>query len=132
MGHKTNETKKQDAPKRSLAIAKELAMLTTNLPVSWHSSIFLRVDESRVDCLKAMIIGPEGTPYENGCFLFDVFLVGTSMNPLLVPHGAYDEATAIQFILPPSSLHDDEWRAIQIQPKSICERRESRAVWGAF
>ncbi|WVO14986.1 hypothetical protein L204_102629 [Cryptococcus depauperatus] len=61
-------------PKRSLAIAKELAILTTNLPVAWHSSIFLRVDEVRVDVLKAMIIGPEGTPYENGCFLFDIFL----------------------------------------------------------
>ncbi|WWC92891.1 uncharacterized protein L201_007853 [Kwoniella dendrophila CBS 6074] len=61
-------------PKRSLAIAKELAILTTSLPVAWHSTIFLRVDETRVDVLKAMIIGPEGTPYENGCFIFDIFL----------------------------------------------------------
>lgn len=71
-----------DIPKRSLAIAKEvrtgttnlscamwliwdtlqLAVLTTNLPVAWDSSIFLRVDESRVDIIKALIIGPEGTP----------------------------------------------------------------------
>ncbi|KIR36597.1 ubiquitin-conjugating enzyme family protein [Cryptococcus deuterogattii MMRL2647] len=63
-----------NAPKRSLAIAKELAILTTSLPVAWHSSVFLRVDEARVDVLKAMIIGPEGTPYENGCLLFDIFL----------------------------------------------------------
>jgi hypothetical protein len=52
-----------DIPKRSLAIAKELAILTTNLPVAWDSSIFLRVDESRVDIIKALITGPEGTPY---------------------------------------------------------------------
>ncbi|KAI6113724.1 hypothetical protein EV401DRAFT_2058688 [Pisolithus croceorrhizus] len=58
-----------DFPKRSLAIAKELAVLTTNLPVSWDSSVFLRVDENRVDIIKALIIGPEGTP-----FLFDIFL----------------------------------------------------------
>jgi ubiquitin-protein ligase len=32
------------------------------------------VDETRVDVIKAMIIGPEGTPYENGCFIFDIFL----------------------------------------------------------
>jgi hypothetical protein len=32
----------QSAPKRSLAIAKELAILTTSLPVAWHSTIFLR------------------------------------------------------------------------------------------
>jgi len=56
----------QDIPKRSLAIAKELAVLTTNLPIAWNSSIFLRVDEARVDVIKALIIGPEGTPYENG------------------------------------------------------------------
>ncbi|KAI6047226.1 ubiquitin conjugating enzyme family protein [Pisolithus marmoratus] len=58
-----------DFPKRSLAIAKELAVLTTNLPVSWDSSVFLKVDENRVDIIKALIIGPEGTP-----FLFDIFL----------------------------------------------------------
>ncbi|OSD04457.1 ubiquitin conjugating enzyme family protein [Trametes coccinea BRFM310] len=63
-----------DIPKRSLAIAKELAVLTTNLPVTWNSSIFLRVDETRVDVIKALITGPEGTPYHNGSFLFDVFL----------------------------------------------------------
>ncbi|KAF8313070.1 hypothetical protein DL93DRAFT_1188221 [Clavulina sp. PMI_390] len=63
-----------DIPKRSLAIAKELATLTTNLPVAWESSVFLRVDETRVDVIKALIIGPDGTPYENGCYLFDIFL----------------------------------------------------------
>ncbi|KAH7914317.1 hypothetical protein BJ138DRAFT_1144039 [Hygrophoropsis aurantiaca] len=63
-----------DIPKRSLAIAKELAVLTTNLPVAWDSSVFLRVDESRVDIIKALIIGPEGTPYQDGCYLFDIFL----------------------------------------------------------
>jgi len=68
-----------DMPKRSLAIARELAVLTTNLPVAWDSSVFLRVDESRVDVIKALITGPEGTPYENGCYLFDIFL-GASYN----------------------------------------------------
>ncbi|TFK75935.1 hypothetical protein BDN72DRAFT_786105 [Pluteus cervinus] len=66
-----------DIPKRSLAIAKELAILTTNLPVAWDSSIFLRVDETRVDVIKALITGPEGTPYYNGCYLFDIFLGST-------------------------------------------------------
>ncbi|KAF6762638.1 ubiquitin conjugating enzyme family protein [Ephemerocybe angulata] len=68
-----------DIPKRSLAIAKELAILTTNMPVAWDSSILLKVDETRVDIIKALIIGPEGTPYQNGCFLFDIFL-GPSYN----------------------------------------------------
>jgi hypothetical protein len=42
---------------------EQLAVLTTNLPVAWDSSIFLRVDETRVDVIKALITGPEGTPY---------------------------------------------------------------------
>jgi len=68
-----------DLPRRSVSIAKELAVLTTNLPVAWNSSIFLQVDETRVDIIKALIIGPEGTPYQNGCYLFDIFL-GASYN----------------------------------------------------
>ena len=40
----------------------KLAVLTTNLPVAWNSSVFLRVDETRVDVIKALITGPEGTP----------------------------------------------------------------------
>ncbi|GBE80076.1 ubiquitin conjugating enzyme family protein [Sparassis latifolia] len=63
-----------DIPKRSLAIAKELAVLTTNLPVDWNSSIFMRVDETRVDVIKVLVTGADGTPYHNGCYLFDVFL----------------------------------------------------------
>ncbi|EJD00913.1 uncharacterized protein FOMMEDRAFT_135199 [Fomitiporia mediterranea MF3/22] len=63
-----------DMPKRAVAIAKELAVLTTNLPVAWDSSVFVRVDEGRVDVIKALIVGPEGTPY-----LFDIFL-GSSYN----------------------------------------------------
>ncbi|THH13280.1 hypothetical protein EW146_g6917 [Bondarzewia mesenterica] len=57
-----------DIPKRSLAIAKELAVLTTNLPVAWDSSIFLRVDETRVDIIKALIIGPEGIKMDGNSY----------------------------------------------------------------
>ncbi|KAF7301634.1 Baculoviral IAP repeat-containing protein 6 [Mycena indigotica] len=70
-----------DLPKRSLAIAKELSILTSNLPIAWDSSIFLRIDETRVDVLKALITGPESTPYYNGCYLFDIFL-GPSYNQM--------------------------------------------------
>lgn len=53
--------------------ALQLAVLTTNLPVAWDSSVFLRVDESRVDVIKALITGPEGTPYHNGWSVHDAF-----------------------------------------------------------
>ena len=54
-------------------ITRELATLANTLPVSLSSSIFVRVDESRNDLLSVAIIGPEGTPYENGVFIFDCF-----------------------------------------------------------
>lgn len=59
---------------RMLAIAKELASLATSLPLEWGSSIYLCVDEVRADVMKALIVGPHGTPYQNGMFIFDVFL----------------------------------------------------------
>ncbi|KAL3690077.1 hypothetical protein R1sor_016386 [Riccia sorocarpa] len=60
--------------KRMLHLSKEIASLATTLPLEWESSIHLCVDESRVDVLRAMIVGPQGTPYQNGLFLFDIFL----------------------------------------------------------
>lgn len=51
-------------------LAKELAVLSTNLP----PGIWLRADEERIDCLKALIAGPEDTPYYGGLFEFDIFI----------------------------------------------------------
>ncbi|KXS09406.1 UBC-like protein [Gonapodya prolifera JEL478] len=56
----------------SHSIAKETATLSTSLPISKASSIFVRADENRVDRMRAMISGPEGTPYAFGLWLFDV------------------------------------------------------------
>ncbi|GKE22553.1 ubiquitin-conjugating enzyme/RWD-like protein, partial [Tanacetum coccineum] len=36
-------------------------------------TIFARVYESRMDLLRAAIIGPKGTPYHDGLFFFDVY-----------------------------------------------------------
>lgn len=55
-------------------IASEISDLRRNLPVEHGSSIFVRYDESRMDILKVLIIGPEGTPYENGAFEFDIMI----------------------------------------------------------
>mmetsp|Transcript_20704 Transcript_20704/g.79382 ORF Transcript_20704/g.79382 Transcript_20704/m.79382 type:complete len:213 (-) Transcript_20704:188-826(-) len=42
------------------------------MPLHPSSSVFLRVDSERVNCMRALITGPANTPYANGCFLFDV------------------------------------------------------------
>ncbi|MCL7021674.1 hypothetical protein MKW94_005465 [Papaver nudicaule] len=49
-------------------IMKEWRILEKNLP----DSIFVRVYEGRVDLLRAVIIGPTGTPYHDGLFFFDI------------------------------------------------------------
>ena len=54
-------------------LAKELADLSDSLPLSASSTVWVRLLEGRMDALQAMISGPEGTPYSNGLFLFDVF-----------------------------------------------------------
>ncbi|DBB18625.1 TPA: Baculoviral IAP repeat-containing protein 6 [Trebouxia sp. C0006] len=55
-------------------VSGEHASLSGSLPLTWTSSIFLAADPSRLDLLRALIIGPADTPYANGCFLFDIFL----------------------------------------------------------
>jgi putative ubiquitin-RnfH superfamily antitoxin RatB of RatAB toxin-antitoxin module len=41
-------------------------MLSESLPVSRGSSVFVRVDNDRVDVMRAVIIGPKGTRKNDG------------------------------------------------------------------
>ncbi|MCO5604600.1 hypothetical protein L7F22_058768 [Adiantum nelumboides] len=63
--------------RRARTISEEMTLFNTRLPLEWDSSIFLRMDEQRMDVLRALIIGPKDTPYENGVFLFDILLEAT-------------------------------------------------------
>eukprot|EP00798_Chlamydomonas_sp_ICE-L_P010124 gene10124-8024_t len=56
-------------------LTKELRDLQTKtrLPCNAAASIFLRHDEERIDKMRAIITGPQGTPYEGGCFVFDIY-----------------------------------------------------------
>ncbi|KXZ41741.1 hypothetical protein GPECTOR_299g811 [Gonium pectorale] len=58
---------------RAVRLAKEIASLESLLPLSESSSVFVRVDETAVHVWKALIVGPEDTPYSGGCFLFDFY-----------------------------------------------------------
>ena len=64
----------QRYPKHLGINTKEIASLSTSLPLEWDSSIHVQVDSSRMDLLKALIVGPKGTPYQNGVFVFDIYL----------------------------------------------------------
>ncbi|KOM33422.1 hypothetical protein LR48_Vigan01g297800 [Vigna angularis] len=49
-------------------IMKEWKILQNNLP----ESIYVRVYERRIDLMRAVIVGAEGTPYHDGLFFFDI------------------------------------------------------------
>ncbi|XP_041353670.1 baculoviral IAP repeat-containing protein 6-like isoform X2 [Gigantopelta aegis] len=60
-------------PSRTRRLAQEAVTLSTSLPLSASSSVFVRCDEERLDIMKVLITGPSDTPYANGCFEFDVY-----------------------------------------------------------
>ncbi|GAB5360256.1 hypothetical protein AAMO2058_000612100 [Amorphochlora amoebiformis] len=51
-------------------LTQEVASMMTGLP--W--GIFLRVDNTRMDVMRACIVAPGDAPYENGVFFFDLFV----------------------------------------------------------
>ncbi|MFS7918441.1 putative ubiquitin-conjugating enzyme E2, ubiquitin-conjugating enzyme/RWD [Helianthus anomalus] len=60
---------------------KEWRILEESLP----ETIFVRAYESRMDLLRAVIIGAKGTPYQDGLFFFDVYFPPTyPLKPPLV------------------------------------------------
>ncbi|KAL9038625.1 MAG: hypothetical protein Q9214_005204 [Letrouitia sp. 1 TL-2023] len=56
--------------KRTRRISTETVELHTSLP----EGIFVIGDEVRIDVMKALIVGPQDTPYEGGLFEFDIVL----------------------------------------------------------
>lgn len=50
------------------------------LPIHIESSIFFRVDDDTPQITRALITGPKDTPYENGCFIFDIFMTNEYPN----------------------------------------------------
>lgn len=49
----------------------------TRLAHSLRPGVFVRVDENNTFMWRALIIGPEGTPYCGGCFIFDIYFPGS-------------------------------------------------------
>ncbi|MFS7980514.1 putative ubiquitin-conjugating enzyme E2, ubiquitin-conjugating enzyme/RWD [Helianthus anomalus] len=69
MDHSDHHYATTQPPKRcAKKIQEEWRILEKDLP----DTIFVRVYESRMDLLRAVIIGAEGTPYHDGLFFFDV------------------------------------------------------------
>ena len=62
----------QPSSSAMLRMAQEQASLVSSLPLSLSSTVFVAVAEDRADFLRAIIFGPEDTPYASGAFLFDI------------------------------------------------------------
>ena len=60
-------------PARTKRLALEAAdMMGGALPAAASSTIWVRLDEKKMHMWRAMISGPEDTPYSNGVFIFDI------------------------------------------------------------
>ncbi|KAF8090047.1 hypothetical protein N665_0490s0043 [Sinapis alba] len=66
-------TSKQHSKEWGKRIQEEWRILENDLP----EMIFVRAYESRMDLLRAVIIGADGTPYHDGLFFFDIFFPDT-------------------------------------------------------
>jgi len=58
---------------RAKALMKEMKQWSEHLPIHPNAAIFVRQDEERMDMVRAMITGPDDTPYSRGCFVFDIY-----------------------------------------------------------
>lgn len=74
-GHHYKRPEENQSQAKVHRVAGEVISMGQSLPVEFQGmSIFVRSHEERMDWLKVMIMGPEGTPYEDGCFEFHVVL----------------------------------------------------------
>lgn len=68
--HYVTETAQANQRKWAKKIQSEWTILEKNLP----DTIYVRVYETRMDLLRAVILGAPGTPYHDGLFVFDLYL----------------------------------------------------------
>lgn len=53
-------------------ISSEYGFLMSSLPIEFQASIFLRADDNNIGVCRALITGPHDTPYDCGCYIFDI------------------------------------------------------------
>lgn len=70
-----NELTKSAMSKKGIErIMNECVSLNVDLPIQYDASIFLMMCSSNLNAFRTVITGPKDTPYENGCFIFDILL----------------------------------------------------------
>jgi len=61
-------------------VKAEYATLIQSVPIHYDASIFVCADSSNLSAMRVLITGPPDTPYENGCYIFDLHLPNTFPN----------------------------------------------------
>lgn len=80
---KNGSAVKQQSKNWAKRIQDEWKILGNDLP----NAIFIRAYESRMDLMRAVIVGAQGTPYHDGLFFFDILF--PSDYPSVPPHVHY-------------------------------------------
>jgi baculoviral IAP repeat-containing protein 6 len=55
-------------------VIRETSVLSKSLPFDYESSIYIKIDETNMQSIQALIIPSHNTPYSCGCFLFHIYL----------------------------------------------------------
>lgn len=57
-------------------LSAELPSLKSDgqLPIEYDASIFMCIDDNNPMIIRALITGPPDTPYDSGCFIFDIYI----------------------------------------------------------
>jgi ubiquitin-protein ligase len=68
------DTEKGHPVKYAKRIVQEYTTLMQSLPIHYKASIFARIDPVNMCAMRFLMTGPENTPYECGCFIFDMYV----------------------------------------------------------
>jgi len=55
-------------------LIQEYTTLMQAIPIHYKASIFVRIDPNNMCAMRFLMTGPEKTPYECGCFIFDTYI----------------------------------------------------------
>lgn len=97
-GHHFMALSAEPLPRPLLArLTKELAALRNQLTPSMSTCSFVRVSENDMRFWRVMIVGPEDTPYELGCFIFDIAFKSVYPNTPPAVHLATTGGGSVRF-----------------------------------
>ncbi len=55
-------------------MVQELSILRKSILADYGASIYVAMDPDNISVLRVLITGPHDTPYDSGCFIFDVYI----------------------------------------------------------